>query len=113
MSASKIKLELSSIGSSVTQERASEVITFNLANAARELASANPETIRFDLLSGKLIIAASHRWGPVSLGYGEVNVYKLASVTAAAVVACRSTQASSFQGCANKTIDGIGALVTT
>jgi hypothetical protein len=95
---SSITSDLSGYGDLLTRDVAEQAIRTNFVKVVEEQAKSDPN-ISFELLTGKLKIDSSLTFAGAKISLGEVNMYKIASVAAVGVVACKGLHASQFQSC--------------
>lgn len=78
-----------------------------LVDGAVKLAKDNPQSVKFEVLTGKLTVSSSFKKGGVEVSGGEVNLYKVATVLTAAVIACRKIADPDAKACVDTAFDSV------
>ena len=99
----KIVTDLQPFGNHLTKDEAAAILRRELAAAATITARQNPR-VEFEVLTGKLKVAAAYDMKRARVSVGEVNLYRVAALGAAGVVACRELQARGFQACVGRAV---------
>lgn len=99
------------LGRSATAANVEPILTKDLKEAATLLAKTDAEHVTFEVLTGKLKVSTKLSKNGYKLAFGEVNLYKVVSVSAATVAACNRIHRLDTSSCIDAALDKALSLV--